>query len=219
MIVKCFQPEQTVFPGSSLVSLAIFWWILILKKLNLFINLVYLSWRNKETQRLLLVCVRAVLCVAWRKDGVVWLEALFCFEERRRCKDYLLLLGYSPCSSPLRGISCDVREGKKWWGFFWENNSHSEFKMGFLRAPSLKHGRPKIHFIVLFFSDAVHLYKDGRCLFRVPSFAHVQPPFPLSISCQHSMNPRIMGQKIVLCDCWNWYTPVLSALNKQLWHL
>lgn len=42
---------------------------------------------------------------------------LFCFEERRSLKDYILLLGYSPCFSSLLGISCDVREDKK-RGFF-----------------------------------------------------------------------------------------------------
>lgn len=46
----------------------------IFKELNLFINLVYLLWRNNETQKLLFVCVQAVLYVAYvdeGKDGVV----------------------------------------------------------------------------------------------------------------------------------------------------
>lgn len=37
---------------------------------------------------------------------------LFCFAERS-LKDYILLLGYSPCFSPLLGIGCDVREDRK----------------------------------------------------------------------------------------------------------
>lgn len=65
----------------------------------------------------MLVCVEAVLGVACADEGVVRLAALFCFENRS-LKDYFLLLGYSPCFSPLQGISCDVREGKKCFVFF-----------------------------------------------------------------------------------------------------
>lgn len=48
---------------------------------------------------------------------MVQLAALFCFENGS-LKDYLLLLGYSSCFSPLQRISQDIKEGKKCLFFF-----------------------------------------------------------------------------------------------------
>lgn len=56
----------------------------------------------------LFFCIQAVLYVVYNDEE----RMVGCFEERS-LKDYILLLGYSPCFSPLLGISCDVREDKK----------------------------------------------------------------------------------------------------------
>lgn len=142
----------------------------------------------------------------WGKDGVVWAEALFCFEERRSPKDYLRLLGYSPCSSPLQGISC---------GLFWENNLHFEFKMGFLRAPSLNHRHPKIPRYPLS-SFPLMLYVCVRT-------ADVCSEYPVYM-CTASIAPFNLRQQSLYygpenCPVWLLTPPVLSAVTNLLWCL
>lgn len=67
----------------------------------------------------LFFCIQAVLYVADIDEE----RMVGCFEERS-LKDCISLLGYSPCFSPLLGISCGVREDKK--RFFSEYSLYPE---------------------------------------------------------------------------------------------
>lgn len=95
----------------------------IFKELNLVTNLIYFGGTMRHKGFCLFLSKLCSVLPTLRKEGWRGGMRLFCFEERRSLKDYILLLGYGPCFSHLPGISCDAREDKKRFLFFFSEKS------------------------------------------------------------------------------------------------